>query len=546
MKLFSKNTRTMAAILLSLALMFSMAACSQENAPAAEPTPIPDAVQTQPVQEPDPSPEPEPEVPDTLGTYTPGGRNVRTADYDTGGYLQYADKAQWVGELSGSWYDMGYTIGEQCGAMIAASTDYWWGEMCESKGLEETVAAMDEYAYHIDALDPTQIDLLQGMTDGAADELASAEYGDPSNPNYGEAFDRVLAASIFDCWLWGDPGSYQLGTDANNTAEVYINGDGCNSVAVKGSATIDGSTMSSQVRHTQQAGLCYQASMVYKGEDCNAVWTVGNVPAANGLLLVNDKGVSISHHFGGSTTEASLSYEGGPYYGSAYGVPWPNMLFYTIKTANTAEEALDIIKHGNERYREITGRDTVLRDGTWNWMVCDENTLSVIEVSPDRYAVRYAGEYTGEDWTDPDYIVCANHFICPFSYDEHDNLTDVPMSIYNSNSNSVARFWNLMWEMKDHKGEIDVNMLEYIFSQTYLRDQETGEYIYTMENANGESLPTGQVFGCVQGLLLDSGLSNGTNAAKIAVLNGSESTCYFCLGNPMDWKGDWDMYQFGG
>ncbi|MCD8016206.1 MAG: hypothetical protein LUE97_00080 [Oscillospiraceae bacterium] len=547
MKLKGKKLTRLTALLAALALVISMAACGQSSTATTEP-------ETTTTAQAEPTPEPaeaEPEetaepAAESAGVYIPGGRNVRSAQYDTAGYLQYADKAQWVGELTGEWYDIGYTIGEECADMIAASTDYWWGEMCAEKGLEETIAAMDEYAYQIDALDPTQTELLQGMTDGAESALSTAEYGDTANADYAKPFYRVLAASIFDCWLWGDPGSYMSGSDANGAAEGYINGDGCNSVAVKGSATVDGSTISSQVRHTQQAGLCYQASMVYEAEDSNTVWTVGNVPSANGLLLVNDKGVSISHHFGGATTEASLTYEGGPYYGSAYGVPWPNLLFYAIKEADTAEEALDILEHGSERYREITGRTTVLRDGAWNWMVCDEDTLSVIEVSPDRYAVRYAGEYTGEDWTDPDYIVCANHFLCPFSYDENDQLTDVPMTIFNANTTSEDRFWTLMWELEDVKGTIDVYTLQNMFQSTYIRDRETGEYIYVMEDDDGNLVPTGYVYGSVQGTLKDGGLTSGTNAAKIAVLRDGASTCYFCLGNPMDWQGEWDIFQFGG
>lgn len=538
--------KKVSALLLSSVLVVSMTACG-DNAAETEKSGS-SAEQEQVVLADDKTSVSE------AGTYTPGGRNVRSADYDTGGYLQYADRAKWLGTLTGTWHDMGYKIGTECGEMIAASTDYWWEAMCNERGLEETEAAMEQYTYQIEALDATQIELLEGIVEGAGDYLANAKYGNESDPYYSDAFNRVLAASIFDCWLWGDPDSYQSDAAANDSSSKYINGDvsfkndgdGCNSVAVKGSATLDGSTLSSQVRHTQQAGLDYQASMVYQSDDCNTVWSVGNVPTSNGLLLVNDKGVSISHHFGGASTDESLNYEGGPYYGSAYGVPWPNLLFYAIKEADTAEEALDILKHGSESYREKTGRTTVLRDGTWNWMVCDQDTLSVIEVSPDRYAVRYAGEYTGEDWTDPDYIVCANHFLCTYSYDENDNRTEIPMTMFNCNETSEKRFWTLMWEMKDYKGDIDVYTLQHIFEQTYLRDKDSGEYIYAMQDENGNYVTAGQAFACPQGTLGDNGLTNGTNAAKIAILDGNQSTCYFCLGNPMDWQGEWDKFQFNG
>ncbi|MGM9662456.1 MAG: hypothetical protein ACI3WR_05130 [Oscillospiraceae bacterium] len=480
-----------------------------------------------------------------VGRYCSGGRNVRACLYEHGGALPYADKAKWVGNLSGSWYDMGLTIGRSCGEMMASSTDYWWGQMCEKKGRQATEEAMEKYLEAIDALDPTQIDLLRGMADGAKDFLENAEYGRKENPNASSAFYRVVAASIFDVWLWGNPDAYRKDARVNNTAEGYINGDGCNSIAAKGKATLHGETISSQVRHTQQAGLCYQASMSYSGEGCHTVWTVGNAPSLNGLLLANDQGVSISHHFGGSSTEASMNCEGGPCYGSAFGVPWPNLLFYAAKTAGSAAEALDILRHGSARYRQKTGRKTVLRDGTWNWMVCDRDTLAVLEVSPDRCAVRYAGEFTGEAWTDPDYIACANHFLCPYSFDENDVRTDVPMTIYNNNTNSQARFWTLMWELKSFYGKLDVRAFQYIFSQTYLREEKTGEYIYTMPDEQGRMLPAGIVFGCAQGKLVNNGLSIGTNAAKIAVLDGGRTNCWFCLGNPKDWMGEWDQFHFG-
>lgn len=484
---------------------------------------------------------------DIQGIYTPGGRNVMSDRYDTGGYHVFEERPRFIGELSGSWYEMGVKYGKSCAELITASTDYWWGNMMERKGLDNTVRAMKRYIDQVNALDPTQIELLFGIAQGASLNLAQGKFGDPAGEFYANDFIRIFAASIFDCWLWGNPDSYRADSAAAyESAEGYINGDGCNSVAAKGKAVLGDHTISSQVRHTQQAGLCYQAAMVYRCEDCNTVWSVGNAPAANGLLLVNDKGVSISHHFGGSTTADSLSYRGGPYYGSAYGVPWPNLLFYAAKTANTAQEALEILKYGSSAYRQITGRKTVRRDGTWNWMVCDDHTLAVMEVSPDRYAIRYAGEYTGSEWTDPDYIVCANHFICPYSYDENGNRTDVPMWIFNSSSNSRERFWTLMWEMKDFYGKIDEYTLQYIFSQTYIRDEKTGEYVYALMDTDGRWLTAGQSLGCAQGKLENNGLKRGTNGAKIATLNKSKSECRYCLGNPKDWQGAWDYYQFCG
>jgi len=485
------------------------------------------------------------EVYGNTGVYTSGGRNVVSDRYCTGGSLPYKDRPVWLGVLEGDWYDIGLEFGQKTGDMIASCSDYWWKMMCSTRGPKATIHAMKEYLAQVKLLDETQIELLKGITDGAAEYLAASPYHGSDSPWYAPDLLRVYAAAIFDVWIWGDPDSYgDPAAGPNNLAEEFISGktNGCNSVAVRGSANIYGKTISTQVRHTQQAGLCYQASAVYRSADgsFHDVWSVGNVPTPHGLLLVNDQGVSISHHFGGATSEASLK---AGCYGCAYGVPWPNLLFYAIKHAGTAEEAIDILIHGTEEYRRKTGRKTILRDGTWNWMVCDRNSISVVEVSPDRYAVRRPGEYTG-DWKQQDYIVAANHFICPFSYDENDILTDVPMSIFNVNPTSEKRFWNLMWEMKDFAGSIDLYTLEYIFSRTYLRDRETGEYICTMQDETGKWGVTGQAFGCVQGTLNDGGRSNGANSAKIAILDKGRSSCSFCLGNPMDWAGEWDNFTF--
>ena len=482
---------------------------------------------------------------DGIGEYAEGGRNPAAEFYDSGGQLGFKDRPVWLGPLFGSWYEKGLRIGKETGEMIASCSDYWWGLMCSTRGYEATSHAIRMFLEQAGFLDETQIDLMKGMAAGAADPLSRSPYHDRDSEWYEEDLIRIFAAAIFDVWIWGDPDAYKdPGAKPNTYAEEFISGrqNGCNSVAVLGKANLYGRTIATQVRHTQQAGLCYQASMVYHSEDgsFHDFWTVGNVPSPNGLLLVNDKGVSISHHFGGATTQESLDCG---CYGGAYGVPWPNMLFYAIKHADSAKKAIDILIHGSAGYREKTGRRTVLHDGAWNWMVCDSETIAVVEVSPDRYAVRYPGEYTGA-WKQDDYIAAANHFICPFSYDENDERTDIPMSIFNANLTSEKRFDNLMWEMKDFHGKIDLYTLQYIFSRTYLRDKESGEYIHTMEGLDGSFGVTGQVYGCVQGTLADNGRANGTNAAKIAVLEPKRSSCHFCLGNPMDWQGEWDRFTF--
>ena len=111
---------------------------------------------------------------------------------------------------------------------------------------------------------------------------------------------------------------------------------------------------------------------------------------------------------------------------------------------------------------------------------------------------------------------------------------------------SIVMLLNLFGGCSDTRseGSIDTYMLQNIFSSTYLRDKDTGNYIYAMKDNNDNMLTAGEAFGCVQGTVTNHGWIKGTNAAKIAVLNGAESRCLFCLGNPMDWEGDWDEFDF--
>jgi hypothetical protein len=87
-------------------------------------------------------------------------------------------------------------------------------------------------------------------------------------------------------------------------------------------------------------------------------------------------------------------------------------------------------------------------------LYCNNNILAVVEASANRYAVRKAGEFTGDKWTNPDYIIFANHFLCNYSYDENNQRTDVPMTIFNVSEGSEERFWTLMWELHDYSAGV--------------------------------------------------------------------------------------------
>jgi hypothetical protein len=306
---------------------------------------------------------------DYPGEYIPGGRNVEAYRYTVSpGYPPFPDRAKWVGLLSGSWFNMGTTLAARGGDTIRVTSDIWWGKICSGKGKDNTLKAMKLYEEQIAALDPGQIDFLKGITAGAAPWLNQSIYARSSNEYFAENYWRVLAASIWDCWYWGTP-------------EFPAQG-GCNSFAALGEATTIGKTVASHARHTPHDGLCYQQAYVIRPPEGNLVWTASPTPCVCGNLVVNDKGVSIHHHLGGKANPKSVEYPGGPYRSYAFGVSWMNLILYAATHANTAKEAIEILTVGPQDYLKRTGRKSILRDGVWNWMVTDSNTLPVLIATP--------------------------------------------------------------------------------------------------------------------------------------------------------------------
>lgn len=465
------------------------------------------------------------------GRYVPGGRNVEAHRYVVSeGFPPIPDRARFVGVLTGSWFDMGQALGARAGDGVRCTSDIWWKRVCDKKGKANTLKAMTRYEEQIAALDPNQIEFIRGIAKGAAPWLNQSPYADANHSLHAENYQRIFAAGIWDCWLWGRP---ELAEGA------------CNSFAALGDATVDGKTVSTQSQHTRHDGLCYLQAYIIKPPTGNVVWTVSSTPNICGLMLVNDKGVSISHHFGGSTTPRSLEHSGGPYYANAFGVPWWNLVLHSAIHANTAEEAVDMLTVGPAEYRQKTGRKAVLRDGAWNWMVADSDTLAVVEASADRYAVRYAGEHLGADWTDKTFIACANHFLCDFSYDAENRRTNVPMTIFNVGEKaSEERFWTLMWEIKKRLGRIDKYAAQHVLGTTYVRNKDTGDIIECAQAADGAWHVYAHAKRGIQGTMEQCGLASGTNTARVAVLDGPNSTVSWTLGNPSDWQGAWDEYFF--
>lgn len=496
------------------------------------------------------------------GQYIPGGRNIEAYKYQhQEGYPPFADRVNFIGTLKGSWYQMGKQFGERAAQSTRYVSDIWWKDECDMWGKNETLKAFKLYEAQIAALDPKLVEFMKGIAEGAAHWLNQSPYADSNHPLSASNYQRVLAVNLWDEWSMVHPGEFPDGSSTfggSRSAPAKTCLAGCSAFAARGKATMTGETISAHNRHSLYNPRCYEQVYIIKPPKGNHCWVLTNCPQVAANQVVNDKGVSLSLLYGGSTNPRSLNYQDKSYCAEGFGVPWFHLFLYIGTQANTAEEAIQMLTKGNQEYRAKTGRKTLLRGGGWNFLVVDKNTLAVVEATANRYAVRYAGDifpFTGPGWNDPNYIVVTNHYICDFSYDENNNRTNVPMTIFSDGragdsntgeriglNGSGMRFWTLLWDIKHHYGRIDKYRSQQIMSGFYWRNNNTGEKIEVIKDKKKDAWCIyGYIGPCTLGKLSTRG---GTCDAKIAVIQGEKIIVNWTMGSPFDWQGAWDEYRF--
>lgn len=483
-----------------------------------------------------------------IGTYISGGRNVEAYRYvHTDGYPPFPDKTRFIGTLQGTWYTMGKEYGARSGDAVRVVSDIWWKQEVDLYGKAQTLKAIKLYEAQIKALDPNLVEFMKGIADGAADWLNQSIYANAQHPLCSTNYERVMAVNVYDEWVMIHPGAFPDGSSTYGgtaTAPPVKEIASCSAFAARGAATADGRTIAAHNRHTPYDPRVYQQTYVIAPPGGNTAWVLSNCPQVAANQIVNEKGLTVILLFGGASNPQSWNYPGGPYVAEGFGVPWFHLLLHVGTHADTAAQAIEMLTKGTPEYRDRTGRKSLLRGGGWIFLVSDEKTMAVVEVTADRYAVRHPGDLTGPGWTSPDYIVATNMFICDFSYDKNNRRTNVPLSIFNVLPLSDIRFWTLMWDMKHRFGRIDRYMAQHIMSGLYKNDKDTGERIDCAEK-DGKIALYGELFASTEGAFPVT-LGFGTNDGKIAVLDGNRTSVYWTLGNPSHWQGAWDAYRFKG
>jgi len=432
----------------------------------------------------------------------------------------YEPRSRFLGELSGSWYDIGHQIGSGAGDLVRWVSDVWWKAHMDAYGFEDTFRALGLYEEQIAALSPDLIRFMHGVADGAEPELRKSPFSDALS-----SYHKILNTNVFDAWSWRHP--TRLPWKRVSATDSH----GCSSFVAIGAGPRPGEMIAAHNRHCPFDPKCYQLVYVGRPEGGNAYWCLTNGGAGCGCQIVNARGVSVILNAGGNQHQEQQ--------GNAFGVPWFLLFLHVAAQANTADQAVEMITRGTPEYRERTGRRSLLRTGTWNFLVSDRNGCVVVEASCDRYAIRRPGDL-GEIGN---YLVMTNHNTCTHSHDQNNALTRVPMTRYGSEATSegsARRFWTLMWDIRHNFGRLDVDLARSIMAGHHQHDRGGAR----VDSLPGE--PSLQFAGdvtCPHGGGYPEKWERGTADAKIAV-HGTDLSVHWTLGRPCEWEGPWDRVTF--
>jgi hypothetical protein len=454
-------------------------------------------------------------------TLSPDAGNPFTAQYEVSpGHPPYSPRARFLGELAGSWSEIGVGLGRRAGDLVRLVSDVWWKSHVETWGEAETRQALPVYEAQVEALDPGLVSFMRGIAEGAGEELDRSPFAEDSSH-----YQKILNLNVYDSWSWRHPTSVPWRKEA--TPEPA-----CSSFVTVGSGpNRQVETIAAHNRHCPFNPKCYQVSYVGRPVDGHAFWVLAPAGAGSGCQIVNSRGVSIILNAGGERH--------GEMRGNAFGVPWFLLFLHLAAHSDTARDAIDTITRGTPAYRANTGRNSLLRTGTWNFLVSDAVECAVVETSCDRYAVRRAGD-VGEIGN---YLVMTNHNYCDHSYDENNERTDLPMAGFGDETTSpgsAARFRTLMWDIRNSYGRMDRSLAMDVMRGHHGWDRDGNQL---KAEAGRSDLRHGAVT-CPHGGGPPETWRFGSADSKIAV-TGPAARVSWTLGRPCEWSGPWDEVELG-
>jgi hypothetical protein len=479
------------------------------------------------------------------------GHNRKLGEYFLAhGYPAYEPHPRYLGELRGTWYQIGRQYGERAGDLIRMVYEGWYRELLPIQGTSQTMAAyLARQQRFYEYLVPEALDMMHGISDGAAAELAASAF-----PRELSHFQKVLMINSY-FGLKGKP-------PASATAEIASAEDAihcCSGAVILGPATRDGRAIhvSSEDQHFFPQE--YLVTFIVDPADRRAHrYTVTDSAGEIGSEHAqNDRGVTVSGYAGGSLGILGPTLDR-PFSGYRRpGLDWQVGNFYAAAFANSARHAVELLTVGRPEYRAKSGHKIVIGKCTRgvNWVVSDSREAFVVECIPAdqkggaRYAIRVPGDM-GE--TGAHYIVSTNNVEAKDSYTE-DNVHDPahPMSQHGNGAQNPThfglnltgtRFWTFMWLIKRNYGQITEKMVQAWRRTHFICDQPGTRHDFIEDG--GHRIPVYLVPDTATLCWHSSGPAGVDTFAGVdtyvSMSVADDLTSFRTKGRPCEWEGPWD------
>jgi hypothetical protein len=479
------------------------------------------------------------------------GHNMKLGKYFLApGYPAYETHPRYLGELHGSWSQIGRQYGERAGDLIRMVYEGWYRELLPVQGSSEIISAyLVQQERYYEFLVPEALEMMHGIADGAATELSASAF-----PRELGHFHKILMINSY-YGLKGKP-------PVSSTAELASAEDAihcCSGAVILGPATRDGKAIhvSSEDQHffPQEYLVTFIANptapRAHRYTVSDSAGEIGSEHAQN------DRGVTVSGYAGGSLGILGPTFDA-PFTGYRRpGLDWQLGNFYAAAFASSARHAVELLTVGRPEYRVKSGHKIVIGKCTRgvNWVVSDPHEAFVVESIPAdqngmaRYAIRVPGEM-GEKGNH--FVVSTNNVEAKDSYNE-DNLHDAahPMSQHGNGAQNPThfglngtgtRFWTLMTLIQQNYGQITVEMVQEWRRSHFLYDVSGTRHDYI--EVGGNRIPVHLVPDTANLCRHSSGPAGvDTNVGintYVSLSVADDLTSFRTKGRPCEWNGPWD------
>jgi len=479
------------------------------------------------------------------------GRNTKLGEYFLeSGYPAYEPHPRYLGELRGTWYQMGRQYGERAGDLIRMVYEGWYRELLP---IQRSSAAMEAYLVqqeqYYEFLLPEALEMMHGIADGASEELAASAF-----PRELGHFHKILMINSY-FGLKGKPPEAATASLAPEDETIHC----CSGAVILGPATQNGKAIhvSSEDQHFFPQE--YLVTFIANPSD----------PRASRYTVTDSAGEIGSEHAQNVHGVTSSGYSGGtlgilgptldrPFSGYRRpGLDWQVGNFFVAAFATSAKHAMELLTVGRPEYRAKSGNKIVIGKCTRgvNWVVSDSHEAFVIESIPAdqagvaRYAVRSPGDM-GE--IGRHYIVSTNNVEARDSYNEENiHQPDHAMRQHGNGSQNPrhfglnltgTRFWTFMWLIRQNYGHITPEMVQ-AWRRTHFIYDESGIRHDFIEK-DSKQIPIYLVPDAATLCWHSSGPA-GVDTFQgvdtyVSMSIADDLTSFRTKGRPCEWDGPWD------